>query len=406
MKTLPVLLLSILIAAFAIVGTADAKEPEDLILAQSEVDLDALLDVGIAIFDPGLPEESESALEEEGIFPEVRKSEARYMAFQLKNTLEASGFWGAVRVIPDATQAVDVTVTGVIIESTGLELTLQIKVFDATGKGWRSKEYDGRAEADAYDPDRLEARDPFQSLYNEIANDMLGALERQDREDIETIREVARLRFGTDLAPDILGDYLRPKSRNRYAIERLPDPDDTMWARVAAMRQRDEMFVDTLNEYYADFYVRMGEPYQQWRLYSYDEELALEEIRRKARNAKILGGIMMLVGIVGGASGSGTAGAAGDAAVIGGAMILESGIRKGKEAQMHLAALRELASSFDSEIAPVLIEVEGRTVKLEGSAETQFGEWRRLLREIFSAETGFPLDPDTGQVTQEPATSG
>ena len=55
---------------------------------------------------------------------------------------------------------------------------------------------------------------------------------------------------------------------------------------------------------------------------------------------------------------------------------------------------------------PVLIEVEGRTVKLEGSAETQFGEWRRLLREIFAAETGFPLDPDTGQVTQEPATSG
>jgi hypothetical protein len=150
----------------------------------------------------------------------------------------------------------------------------------------------------------------------------------------------------------------------------------------------------------------MGEPYQQWRLYSYDEELALEEIRRKARNAKILGGIMMLVGIVGGASGSSTAGAAGDAAVIGGAMVIESGIRKGKEAQMHLAALRELASSFDSEIAPVLIEVEGRTVKLEGSAETQFNEWRRLLREIFAAETGFPIDPDTGQVTQEPATSG
>lgn len=404
MRTIPVLLLSILIAASG-VGTIDAREPEDLILAEHEVDYDMLLDVGIVVFDPGLPEESESALEQEGVFPEVRKSEARYMAFQLKNTLQASGYWGAVRVIPDADQAVDLTVTGVIIESTGLEMTLQIKVVDATGKGWRSKEYDGRATADAYDPDRLEARDPFQSLYNEIANDMLEALQRRDEDDIQTIRQVAWMRFGADLAPDIFGDYLRVRSRDRYAIERLPDPEDTMWVRMAALRQRDEMFVDTLNEYYAEFYVRMGEPYQQWRLYSYDEELALEEIRRKARNRKIAGGLMMVFGILAGGSG-GTTGAAGDAAVLGGAMVIQSGIQKGKEAQMHLAALQELAASFDSEIAPVLVEVEGRTVKLEGSAETQFGEWRRLLREIFAAETGFPLDPDTGQLTQDPATSG
>ena len=85
--------------------------------------------------------------------------------------------------------------------------------------------------------------------------------------------------------------------------------------------------------------------------------------------------------------------------------LLLSGVVK-REFENGIAALQELAASFDSEIAPVLVEVEGRTLKLEGSAETQFAEWRRLLREIFAAETGFPLDPDTGQVTQEPATSG
>jgi len=405
MRTILRLVVSIVIAALA-VGAIEAGDPEGLILAESEIDLDALLDVGIVLFDPGLDGKSESDLEKDRVFPEVRKSEARYMAFQLKNTLEASGQWGAVRVIPSTEQALDVIVTGVIVESTGLELKLEIEIADATGNVWRSKNYDGRAAVDAYDPDRLETRDPFQSVYNEIANDMLEERKRLDEDDVQTIHEVTRLRFGADLAPAIFGDYLRAKSRNRYAIERLPDPGDTMWARVAAMRQRDEMFVDTLNEYYADFYVRMGEPYQQWRLYSYDEELALEEIRRKARNRKIAGGIMMFLGILGGASGSSAAGAAGDAAVIGGAMVIDSGIQKGKEAQMHVEALRELASSFDSEIAPVLVEVEGRTVKLEGSAETQFGEWRRLLHEIFAAETGLPLDPDTGRLTQDPATSG
>lgn len=405
MRATLAILMTIVIAAIA-TGSVDAREPEDLILAESEIDLDALLDVGIVVFDPGLDEENASALEEKGVFPEVRKSEARYMAFQLKNTLEASGQWGAVRVIPSTDQALDVIVTGVILESTGLDLKLEIKVTDATGDVWRSSKYEGRAAADSYDPDRLEKRDPFQTVYNEIANDMLDERQRLDEDEVQTIHDVAHLRFGADLAPALFGDYLKARSRDRYAIERLPDPEDTMWARVAAMRQRDEMLVDTLNEYYADFYVRMGEPYQQWRLYSYDEQLALEEIRRKARNRKIAGGIMMLLGILGGASGSSAAGAAGDAAVIGGAMVIDSGIQKGKEAQMHVAALRELASSFDSEIAPVLIEVEGRTVKLEGSAETQFGEWRRLLHEIFSAETGLPLDPDTGRLKQEPATSG
>ena len=71
--------------------------------------------------------------------------------------------------------------------------------------------------------------------------------------------------------------------------------------------------------------------------------------------------------------------------------------------ELLLEALRELAASFDSEIAPLLIEVEGRTLKLEGSAEIRFAEWRRLLREIFAEETGFPLDPDTGRVMPEPS---
>ena len=64
---------------------------------------------------------------------------------------------------------------------------------------------------------------------------------------------------------------------------------------------------------------------------------------------------------------------------------------------MHTEALRELASSFDSELEPLLIEVEGQTLRLTGSAEAQYVEWRKLLKEIFAAEVGLPIDPDTGE---------
>ena len=43
------------------------------------------------------------------------------------------------------------------------------------------------------------------------------------------------------------------------------------------------MFVDTLNEYYASFYREMEAPYDSWRKYSYDEALALRELKAAAR---------------------------------------------------------------------------------------------------------------------------
>ena len=42
----------------------------------------------------------------------------------------------------------------------------------------------------------------------------------------------------------------------------------------------------------------------------------------------------------------------------------------------------------------MLDEVEGRTLRLTGSAESQYAEFRRLLREIFAQETGLPLDSE------------
>lgn len=371
-------------------------EPIDAIVAETEVPEHRLLDVGILVFDPGLPEDYEGRLEEKGIFRDVRKSEARYLPFQLKSTLEATGHWGAVRVVPSGTEGIDVTLAGRIEESNGHELKLRVRIVDATGREWRDREYDREVEPETYDPGRIENRDPYQSVYNRIANDMLEAWRDLSDEKIREIRRVAQLRFAADLAPDVYGDYLRVNRRERYRIEKLPDPADPMMARILRLRQRDAMFIDTLNEFYADFYARMNEVYFDWRYSSWEEFQAFLEMRRKARRRKWIGGLLIFAGVV--AQGT-DADDLGDVAVIGGAAAIESGIEKTKEAKIHLEVLKELGASFDADIAPLLVEVEGRTVKLEGSAENQFTEWRRILREIFAAETGFPVDPNTGRVT-------
>src|SRR4029434_6430427 len=79
--------------------------------AEAEIQTGESLDVGVRIFDPGIPAEVENddqAQQKAGIYPDVRRAEARYMAMLLRNTLESTAQWGAVRVIPANAEFIDV----------------------------------------------------------------------------------------------------------------------------------------------------------------------------------------------------------------------------------------------------------------------------------------------------------
>ncbi len=93
--------------------------------AQVELTQEQLLDVGILIFDPNIPEE-----ERELIFPEIRKAEARYIPYHLKTTLEDTGFWGGVWVLPEKSEAMDLIVAGRIDSSNGLSVAVRIGAWD------------------------------------------------------------------------------------------------------------------------------------------------------------------------------------------------------------------------------------------------------------------------------------
>ena len=142
--------------------------------ATAEVPQDELLDVAVRLFDPNIPAD-EKKQEEERIFPDVRKAESRYMPVTVRNTLEGTGQWGQVRVLPARCHGMDVYVDGRILESDGRELALDITVSDAAGRVWFRKQYEGEADTRAYKDVVSKPADPFQNLYNTLANDMLVA---------------------------------------------------------------------------------------------------------------------------------------------------------------------------------------------------------------------------------------
>ena len=78
---------------------------------------DLLLDVGIAIFDPGIDEIERS--EEETTNHDIRVAESRYAPYLLSETLQRSGNWGIVRLMPSSASPMDVLVHGTVLQSDG-----------------------------------------------------------------------------------------------------------------------------------------------------------------------------------------------------------------------------------------------------------------------------------------------
>ena len=350
-----------------------------------------LLDVSIAVFNPGLDVETSTP-----VFPEVREAESRFMPQLLMSALQESGAWGAVRVVPSEDQLTDLMITGKILQSDGKELILQISALDATGRAWISgRIYQEEASRYAYTKTTRYTHDAFQAIYNRIANDLLSSYQKLTSRERTRVRQVAEMRFAERFASAAYSDYV-VYDGERYTLQKLPAEGDPMLERVRNIRARDHLYVDTLQGYFQQFNSDMLGPYQEWRKLSYEEALALEQVQTEAKKDLLLGGAAVLAGIYASAKGSdAVARTAGNVAIMGGGYMVKSGLDKRNEAAIHVEALQELGVSLEAEITPQIIRLDDQTITLSGNVEDQYAQWRALLDELYQTEVGSLPELDT-----------
>lgn len=392
-----------------------------------------LLDVRVRTFVPGPLSEDKDA--SRGLTPEIREAEGHFSAIQLKNTMEESGYWGAVRVVPEKYEGGEVLVSGTVLQSDGEILKLEVTVTDATGVEWFTRDYEGVVDAAAYSVANPNNEDAFDFLYTQISNDI--ALYRAELAGarVDEIRQVAELRFAAEFAPEAFKDFVKtdeeadPKSplgsflagliepadgldpeegdaaaaaqrakdrEGPYRVVRLPASDDPMIDRVRRIKAREDLVVDALDQQYESLSRRINRVYTQWRVARLTEMNAIREVEdiRDAQTQRAI--VMGVLGVVAGvAIGSSCNNCGSAGAIVGGVFAAEAAklaIRAGDQAsaneKIHKAALEELGQSLAADVEPIVVEVEGESVALQGDAEAKFGQWRELMKELYRREVG------------------
>jgi len=378
-------------ALFIISGcsTVDIKSTDIIDVTQVHDDIPEaeLLDVGIRIFDPGL-DNIDQLEDDELVFPEIRIAETSYFPYLLMEALQSSSAWGAVRVVPAKHDSVDVLVKGHIVRSDGEHMVVNIKVSDSSGRQWFSQSYSHKTSRYAYDQKGLYKNDPFQNIYHLIANDLIKYRQQLSSEQLISLRAISELKFARSFAPQVFSAHLNQDETGIYQINRLPAENDPMLEKVRTIRDRDYLFIDTLQAYYGNYAKEMKSPYLQWRRESYNEVLAMRNMTKRARNQKMAGAAALIAGILGAGNANGSVRAASVIAVSGGAYVIKAGFDRESEAQIHLDALQELGDSLEASIESHIIELEDRTVTLTGTVENQYQQWRDILKEIYQVNTG------------------
>lgn len=331
-----------------------------------------LLDIGIATFANDYTD-ADSDTYGDWVYSEIRDNERHYLPFLLRNVLLQSDQWGAVRVLPQNDPSVDLSINGTIHQSDGTSLILQIRATDSTGKLWLDKVYkDISAEQDYPDSTRLRSasqldaediREPFADLYHQIANDLLALRNAMSDAELTKLRQMSQLVYAADLSPESFGHMLMEDEAGILQMQSLPAEDDPMTDRIAEMRLRHHVFIDTVDEYYAALFDEMEASYLVWRRYSFDQIEENVAVREQSSDQSLFSSTNNYLTII-------------------------QRYNRYRWSKIYEQEFLELASGFNKEIAPAILELNKNVHGLSGTMEEQYIQWRRILRQLFALEIG------------------
>ena len=386
----------LLVLLLCIAASNPAQAAVDKITSSTTITLDtpsrsfaaeALLDIGIPTLNDGLHLTDEN----DTVFPEVRYAEAIYFSNQLGKVLEKSGAWGAIRVTPNSEVIMDLYITGTIHQSDGETMDLEIRAVDSSGKQWFKKRYKQVTGKYAYDRRLKSLGDPFQNLFIRIANDLLAYREKISDQRAAELRTISELRFARQFSAEAFDSYIEQDRKGMLKIARLPAENDSILVRVRKIRERDYLYIDTMQDYYDGFSQQMHLAYQDFRRSSYDSVVKARQLKTQG-NRQIISGIGAILAGIYGRSQARTSMAddAGTATAAVGGFVIKSGLDKKQKASEYNESVAEMGSSLEAEIAPQVIQLEDRTVTLTGTVQAQYQQWQELLGKIYQQERATP----------------
>jgi len=336
----------------------------------------ALIEIGVQVFGTAQKKEGEYKIGD-WVFDEIIQKETQFLPHLLKNTLVASNQWGAIRVIPERDPSLDLIVEGQIIQSDGETLELQIRAIDSSGREWLNRTYADQSIQEEYPEstrftlentfDAINFVDPFQDIYNRIANDLVAVSIRLGEQTLFDLNLVTDMLYASDLSPDTFSGSIIKNEDGLLLVDTLPSLDDPMMARVADMKYRHHLFIDTVDEYYQTLYDDIQPAYVLWRRYSIDQISEIEASRQEAGRSDY-----------GGSSGF---------------LSLSQRYDRFKWSKIFEREFSDLAAGFNNELAPAFLELNSQVHGLTGTMEQQYREWRGILRRIFELENG-EITPD------------
>lgn len=371
-------LLLVLPLAGCAVHIPDPTPYTDLQVPAFAPDEALLLDVAIGQFTFEPPMKDGAADQQLGA---IRKAESRYMPVMLRHALTHAASWGEVHVLPETGRSHDVRVDAEILASEPHTLSLRVNVSDATGAEWFERVYTEHVGVEVHGANSIGVNDPFDGLYNRVANDMLAHVRgKLDAAALAGIRQTAELQFGNAFAPDVYGAYLATDRKGISSVARMPPANDPAVTHLAQIHQRDRAFQDLLQQHYVGFAREVSDSYFAFRRQGFRDLQDLQRQQRAARNDVVGGAIWLGIAVATSNIDDAVVTIAATTAAVAGAVQLAGGVRAYTNADQFDD---ELAESFAGDVATEVVTLDQDLVTLSGSAESIYAQWKEILGELF-----------------------
>ena len=139
-----------------------------------------------------------------------------------------------------------------------------------------------------------------------------------------------------------------------------------MLLRLSRVRRQDDLFIDAVDEQYADLRGEVEDSYALWREYNYELQRFGDDYRTSASERK-------------------------STARRGSFAAMQQVYASYRKVKIQEEDLRELVKGFSGESLETVLEVDDGVFRLSGSVQDRYAQWRKILTRINALETGGQL---------------